>query len=78
MHPTAETGKRQEATSFINYPVKCTGKDLTCKQVKPEGMKANIISWSPHWHTLGLPSSPLVQRLINRNIDKLIIATTIR
>lgn len=30
-------------------------------------MKSKIISWSSHWHTLGLLSSPLVRRLINKN-----------
>lgn len=30
-------------------------------------MKSKTISWSSHWHTLGLFSSPLVGRLINRN-----------
>lgn len=70
IHLPARQGAKQAATSSINYPVKCKGKHLTSRQVNPAGMKSNIISWSCHWHTLGLPNPPLVQRLINRNKNK--------
>lgn len=43
------------------------GEGLNQPTNEPEEIKSKIISWSSHCHGLGLLSSPLVQRLINRN-----------